>query len=172
MTEGCSLSDFYMLLKLGLWNSGEVLNWGRIEKVFIIKNKESDNISGINYFTFRNNSLYLKKSLQYYLEQPLPKKMIARGTYLLDYYLLDKKADMSGEKQLKTYVVVISTSRFDFENREYTYILRVSNYSEELSFLSVISEGKSSRKRKSYFRKKTSARRPEFMPINARERRY
>lgn len=172
MTESYGLSDFYLLLKLGLWKSGEVLNWGRIEKVSVIKNNGFHDISEVNYFTFRNNSLYLKKPLQYYLEQPFSKMMLTRGVYLLDHYLLEKKAYREGEKQLKTYIIIISTSRLDFENREYTYILKVSNYLDELNFTSVMREGKKARKRKSYFRKRSSARIPEFMPINARERKY
>lgn len=172
MIESYGLSDFYVLLKLGLWKSGEVLNWGRIEKVLLIKNDAFDNISDVNYFAFRNKSLYLKKPLQFYLNRALPKKMIGRGVYLLDHYLLERKRHGEGEKQLKTYIIIISTTRFDFENREYTYILRVSNYLDEMDFTSIVVEGKRARKRKSYFRKKTSAGRSEFMPINARERKY
>jgi len=172
MTESYGLSDFYVLLKLGLWKSGEVLNWGRIEKVSLIKNNDFNDISDVNYLTFRNNSLYLKKPLKYYLDQPLYKKMLGRGVYLLDHYHLGKKAFREGERELKTYIIIISTSRFDFESREYTYILKVTNYLDELNFTSVVTEGKRARKRKSYFRKKSSSRRPEFMPINAKERRY
>lgn len=90
-------STFLLLLKLGLWHSGHVQGWGRVE--------------------------YLQPTAAC----PLPpvKKQLGIGIYLHGLYLL--QSVVRGQRRVATFVMVISECRLRGAFEEKTHILKVTN---------------------------------------------
>ena len=86
MKKDYTIQEFYLLLKLGIFQSGKVGDWG--------------------YVSSDSSSLcILKKSVSEYENRPLTKKQLGVGLYLLDLYLLEK------DKYRNTHIMVVSVYR-------------------------------------------------------------
>jgi hypothetical protein len=97
MKDDYTISEFHTLLKLNLFKSGKVWNWG--------------------YVSICDNPLYLKKPLTEYQNQSYAKKQLGIGLYLLDLYLL----------QNDLYVMIITVCRTDINHKEKIYALKLSS---------------------------------------------
>lgn len=166
MNKSYTISDFYLYIKLGIWKSGEVLDLGNVYSV--CKLKVSDiysNASTTDYLTNLETFPFLRKDISYYQEQNFAKKNLAIGIDLLDFYLLYKKK--AKQSTLYSYIVVISTNRLGLNNKEYTYILKVSTYLDEPNFRELMYGELKTRKKNSYFRKRSSSGVPNFKAIHS-----
>lgn len=144
------ISDFYLFLKLGLWKTGIVSGWGKID---LFPNSEADDY-------------LLKKSREYYLDPLLPKRVLGTGICLLDFYLSDNTSGQS-----KTYIVVLSIAPSGLENKERLCFLKMTSHGnvsattpEELQNESI-----------TYYRKKRrtgGTRRIDTSPLNSYQRKY
>jgi len=161
-----TISDFYMYLKLGLWKSGEVTDWGWIEKIISIQNNVYTN-TDTNYTSTvkKMENYYLgKKSIEQYLKKTYFKKMLSNGVFLMDFYLQGTSKGNNDEKESKTYIIVISTNKFGLGNYKCTHILRVTNSLDNNDFRSMITTGKNNYRRKSIYRRKSRSRGIQFFP--------
>ena len=85
MKKEYTIQEFYLLLKLGIFQSGKVGDWG--------------------YISTDSSLCVLKKTVTEYENRPLIKKQIGVGLYLLDLYLLEK------DKFRNTHIMVVSVYR-------------------------------------------------------------
>jgi len=168
MSNPYAISDFFVFLKLGIWKSGEVSDWGRVNSIVRLnKNSATGYTPSKTHLTGLEKFPFLKKPVSHYWQQFFIKGNPSTGIYILDSYILSKKKDEQGV--LRSYIVVVATARLGIKNKENIYLLKVENYLENINF-GIIENGEiKKRRRKSYFRKKPTARRPYFKPIHAKE---
>lgn len=144
MKDSCSISEFYLMLKLGFFKSAKVENRG--------------------YFSISSiNEHFLRKPLSAYQDQYYAKKQLAIGLYLLDSYLLSKSSSNTA-----TYLLIIAVCQTTLEHKENIYIVKVSDIGIETDVISLLNEGvPATKKRKSVFRKRS--RKPYFdsSPLNS-----
>ena len=95
------IDEFYLCLKLGIWRHGQVFQWGMVEKLSV-----TDGVSRKDY-----------------LRQPLVKKHLGTGLYLLDLYLLENDRK-TGEN---VYVVVIAVCHNTLAHLQSVCYLKVRN---------------------------------------------
>lgn len=94
-SETYSVTDFLILLKLGIWNRGYVKDWGFIEQVVISSDK------------LAKNECFIRKLPEEYLRGTYkPGRQIGIGLNLLDIYL--SYLYVEGYRRISTYVIVIS----------------------------------------------------------------
>jgi hypothetical protein len=86
MKDSYSIQNFYLLLKLGIFKSGKIADWGHIS-------------------LDDSRHCLLKKSVAEYETRPLIKKQLDVGLYLLDLYLLEKNDHRN------THIMVVSVYR-------------------------------------------------------------
>jgi len=96
-----TIDEFYLCLKLGIWHCGQVTEWGKVEKLSVA-------------------DVVARKD---YLQQPLIKKHLGTGLYLLDLYLLD----MNGKTGERIYMVVIAVCHNTLEHIQSVCYLKVRN---------------------------------------------
>lgn len=157
-----SISDFYLLLKLGLFRSGNVSGWGYLS------------VNGIR-------SCFLRKPPEAYTDNYRAKKQLGIGIYLLDLYLWQKSIN-----DRDTYILVISVNRNILSHNTKVYVLKLRSCNEitdtadireaveESAFSSFYDSSSSSypdrrpRRRKSIFRKRPNKPGFDFSPLNAK----
>lgn len=151
MKSGCSITDFYLMLKLGIFDSARVENVG--------------------YFS-RNeiNNVFLKKPLSAYENQVYAKKQLSLGLFLLDCFLL------TIDNNKATYMLVVSVCRISLVNKERLYVLKLSDISATANIESILSYGggasSSRRRRKSVFSKRSRNTLFDYTPLNSTPRKY
>ena len=107
-----TIDEFYLCLKLDIWRKNDVENWGMVESLSVADaNVRKD-----------------------YMRQPLAKKHIGTGLYLLDLLLLDSD-NYTGKR---AYMVVIAVCRNTLEHIKTIYYLKVSNKMDLRMFENVI----------------------------------
>lgn len=142
-----TISEFYLLLKLGIFREGNVANWG--------------------YLSYNKIILpLLRKPVESYRNE-LYKKQLGTGLYLLDIYLNNKNSSNLGE-----YILVISVSNMNIPSREKIYILKLTSQNDTQYLKTAITEGTLSRKRTSFFRKKLRRATFDSKPFNSIERKH
>lgn len=135
MKDYYTISEFYLMLKLGFFKSGKVEDRG--------------------YFTSGEmNNIFLTKSLDQYQRQLYAKKQLAIGLYLLDFFLLKKESNFA------TYIFVISVCNTTLNNKEKIYVLKLSKASVDTDINTFIDtlfskQPIKKRKRRSLFRGKS-----------------
>ncbi|MFV0332166.1 MAG: hypothetical protein ACK5KL_20440 [Dysgonomonas sp.] len=147
MKDHYTIPEFYMMLKLGLFRSGKIGNWG--------------------YVSINKEPLYLKKTLCGYQNQPYAKKQLGIGLYLLDLYLLERNNNNQG-----TYMMVISVCRTSLDYKEKIYVLKLESIHNVADVKEAVLSGNLSRKRKSIFGRKSRKATFDASPINSVPRKY
>lgn len=170
MNNRYTITDFYLFLKLGLWKTGSVANWGSISNVLVYRKVNNSGFVslGNKSLTQRDSPLVTKRPVSYYQNLLYPKKQLGIGIYLLDFYLLAK----NNYNKESNYMMVISTCRSNLENKEYIYYLKVTNYLDILNFKAAIDNQETAQKRTSLFRRSISYRRPDTSPLHSVRRKY
>jgi hypothetical protein len=107
-----TIDEFYLCLKLGIWRHGQVAEWGKVEKL-----PAAGTVARKDYW-----------------HQPLVKKHLGTGLYLLDLYLLD----MNGKTGERTYMVVIAVCRNTLEHIQSVCYLKVENKTVLREFKQVV----------------------------------
>jgi hypothetical protein len=149
-----TLSDFYVFLKLGLWKTGNVSGWGRIDLI-------SSDAAG---------SYLLKKNPEQYQNPLLPKKWLRTGIYLLDLYLSDQRPGQS-----KTCIVVLSVRQSGWERKEQLYFLKIISSQNAAVVPATILKEQMTSESTDYYRKKRrkgGSRRIDTSPLNSYQRKY
>ncbi|MDR2805003.1 MAG: hypothetical protein LBB85_05075 [Dysgonamonadaceae bacterium] len=147
-----ALQEFCLLLKLGVWQSGMVAGWGRVE----IATVAADDITGRGFF--------IRKPMEMYRRSPLIKKQLGLGLFLLDSYCLTR----TNTAKESIHIAVIAVCRATIDRIEALYCLRITNRSDSL----VESFDSSGRH---YFRKRKTVRasnRIDTSPLNSYTRKY
>ncbi len=147
MADHYTISDFYLLLKLGLFKGGKVGNWGYVS---------ASNL----------NSYFLDRPISEYHNKPLIKKQLSIGLYLLNLYLLSQKGNQ------RTYIMIMSVCRTTLEKEEKIYVLSLTSTYPVDEMQTAIIEGNLSKRRKSVFRRKARKATFEAAPINSVSRKY
>lgn len=142
-------SDFYLMLKLGLFRGGEVEKWG--------------DISVLN----NNNILFLKKNIEEYKNQLFAKRQLTNGLYLLDFYLHQRYTNNQSD-----YIVIISVCKTTLCNKDKIYVLKLSNSQTVENTINIIKNGDLPRKRRSLFRRKSNKRTFDSSPLNSIPRKH
>ena len=113
-SETYSVSDFLMLLKLGIWNRGYVKDWGLIESIKV--NKDGD----------LKNDCFIKKQPEDYLKTGCYfSKQLGTGLYLHDMHMPYSFAQ--DYSRICTHMMVISQCRLRGLFEEKIYYLKVTN---------------------------------------------
>lgn len=147
MKNSYTISEFYLLLKLGIFTGGNVANWG-----YISPDK------GIVPL--------LRKPPESYRDE-LYKKQLGTGVYLLDFYLHSKKSSKLGE-----YILVISVYHMTVPGKKKIHILNLTSERDTQFLKQAIMEGILSRKRTSVFRKKPGKATFDSKPFNSEVRKH
>lgn len=147
MKDHYTIQEFYLMLKLGLFKSGKVGNWG--------------------YVSINSNPLYLKKSIDKYQDQLYAKKQLGIGLYLLDLYLLERNNNNQG-----AYIMVVSVCRTTLNYKEKIYVLKLESIHNVADIKDAIVSGSLSRKRKSVFGRKSRKATFDASPLNSVRRKY
>lgn len=142
MKKQYTISEFYLLLKLGIFREGNVANWGYIS-------------------TNKGMVPLLRKPPESY-KNALYRKQLNTGIYLLDIYLHNKNHSKQGE-----YIVVISVCHMTIPGKERMYVLRLTSRHDTHHLRKAVTEGVLSRKRTSIFRKKPGKATFDSSPLNS-----
>jgi hypothetical protein len=146
MKDHYTIQEFYLMLKLGLFRSGKVGNWG--------------------YISINKEPLYLKKPLEEYQNRLYAKKQLGIGLYLLDFYLLEKGADNRG-----VHMMVVSVCR-TLSDKERIYVLKLAGTHDATYLKEAVTNGNLSRKRKSVFRREPKKSTFDASPLNSVPRKH
>ncbi|WP_029906684.1 hypothetical protein [Prevotella sp. 10(H)] len=139
-----TISDFYTLLKLGIFTGGEITGWG--------------------YISGDSGCILIKPGGQY--QNQIPMVRLYNNVYLLDFYLHSKAT-----KNIYMMVISVSDHFQKAENCIYAFKL-VTGYKFNTlsSFMSGMQEH--ARRRKSVFRKKANRAVFDASPLNAVTRKH
>lgn len=146
MKDGYDISEFHLMLKLGLFRSGKVGNWG--------------------YISVCDNPLYLKRPLAEYQRQLYAEKQLGIGLYLHDLYLLQKD-NIEG-----TYIMVISVCRTNLNCKEKIYVLKLLSNIPTADIKTAIMNGTLFKKRSSIIQRQSNRRSIDTSPINSIPRKH
>lgn len=120
MSHSFSVGEFYMLLKLGIWRSGRVDFWGQSDVTPL-----ADNVF------FPNNSH------SRYVTNPLIRKHLYPGIYLLDLFYMGRDV----KRGMNTYRLIVAVCRNDLAHLEAVYQVQVSNPLPMKEFYVILNEG-------------------------------
>ncbi|MEN9918237.1 MAG: hypothetical protein RL662_673 [Bacteroidota bacterium] len=153
MTKSCDISIFYLFLKLGIWQTGEVSGWGTIKTlIHLNRDDHTDDVDRQSKLAEMSNLSILRRPLAFYLQQHHAKQLLSRGVYLLDYYTVEKPS--VNDEGLNTHLIIIATSSFSLEKKEHTYVLRVSTNLDRFGLETMISDDKVMMARRPNFRRR------------------
>lgn len=119
MSYTYSVSEFYMLLKLGVWQSGTAQFWG-----------EANVIPEGNSFFFPGD-LAIR-----YTPSSLIRKHLDTGIYLLDVFYMGKEA--AGDR--RNYRLIVAVCRNDMTHLDALYHIQVCNTVPMRDFLAALSK--------------------------------
>lgn len=142
MKTSYTISEFYLLLKLGIFKQGQVGNWGYITTA---------------------NAVALRKPHGAYRNE-LFKTPLDTNTYLLDFYPLNNNRASS----YKDFILVIGIRQL--QKREYIYILKLTSANEAPYLKTAIENSDLAHKRKSMFRRKGRVSTFDASPLNTAPR--
>lgn len=147
MKDHYTISEFYLMLKLGLFRNGKVGNWG--------------------YLSVNRELLCLGKPPEEYRGQLYAKKQLGTGLYLLDLYLLEK-----GGNNRRVYMMVIAVCRTTLRHKEKIYVLKLTGIHNVAEIEEAVGSGSLSRKRKSVLRRKPGKAAFDSSPLNSVPRKH
>ena len=150
MKDNCSISDFYLVLKLGIFNSMRVENKGC-------------------FSLSETNNTFLRKPLSSYLNQDYAKKQLSIGLYLMDSFLLTKN------NRTATHILVIAVCRTSLAKKKNIYVVKLSETPATNDIITLLNESlsfSSSRKRKSVFRRRSKQSHFDYSPLNSTPRKH
>jgi hypothetical protein len=140
------IQEFYLMLKLGLFNGGRVGNWGYVS---------CGNI----------NTCFLKKPLIEYQNQHFCRIQLAIGMYLSGMYLLENK-------NKTTYILIISVCRAILGDKEKIYVLKLVSTHAPADLKDAVITGSLSRKRQSVYRRALRKAAFDGSPLNSLQRKH
>ena len=153
-----NVTELYLYLKLGIWRSGRVANWGHVEKVEV----KSDNSTAGGY--------YVSKALDRYCAFS-DAKQLGIGLYLLDLHLV--KRDVRNNRIV--YLAIIAVCKTTMAQIETIYCLQITNSIELGALQKLITDNPAQstmRKRKSPFRVSKTPRTFDSSPIHSVRRKH
>jgi hypothetical protein len=110
-----NIQQFYLLLKLGIFKSGKVADWGYVS-------------------LDSRRRCFLRKSVAQYELRPLIKKQLDVGLYLLDLYLLEKNDHRN------THIMVVSVHRAAAAQTK-VYVLRLTTLHKAEEVKAIVEKG-------------------------------
>ncbi|MFV0329218.1 MAG: hypothetical protein ACK5KL_05220 [Dysgonomonas sp.] len=131
-----TLSDFYLYLKLGIWQTGMVEGWGLTRKVDVYPDGKT------------NKGCIVIKQPDEYKKEGITKTELQIGLNLLDMYPLDVQQTSKNNNKYKiyNYLIIISECRLKGTFDEQIYYLKVTNYQTLEQFRKIINDGAQARK--------------------------
>lgn len=131
-----TLSDFYLHLKLGIWYTGVVEDWGLVQKIDV-------------YPDGRTNKGCFVEVPEKYKQQQTTGREFCNGLRLLGFYPLDIQQPSKPYYRYKlyNYLIVISECRLKGTFEENIYHLKVTNHQPLEEFVYQISDKPSKVKR-------------------------
>jgi hypothetical protein len=118
-----SLHEFYLCLKLGIWQSGQVAGWGQAETAKVYSDLTTD------------KGFFVHKAMNTYIHSPLIKKTLSSGLFLLDLYCLNKNTD---GKYVHIAVVAVCCATTDYIKS--VECLRITNQLDTSKFLQLLQD--------------------------------
>jgi hypothetical protein len=165
-TQEHSFSTFHLYLKLGLWRSGQVSGWGRIETVSVSSDGTTD------------KGFFIRKSPEDSLRSPRINKPLAPGLFLLDMYSLTANSVL----QESVHVAVIAVCKATMDSVEAIHCLRITSRTNAQQFRKAVQNATGSpeqmdvRSASGYYRRKRkhtrTGNRIDTSPIHAYTRKY
>lgn len=158
MIKEHSITELYLYLKLDIWRSGRVANWGHVKKTDI----KSDKSTASGYFVSKTLDRYTSFS---------PAKQLGIGLYLLDLHLV--KRDISNRKTVC--LAIVAVCKTTMAQIEMIHCLQIINSMEPGALQKLITDNPaqaSMRKRKSPFRVSTTPRTFDASPIHSVRRKH
>lgn len=140
-----SISEFYLLLKLGIFRGGKVDGLGSVSC--------SD-----------ANTAFLRKPLAEYQRKVYFKKQLGTGLYLLDLYPLEKRDNRGA------HIMVVCRTTLSY--KEKIYVLKLTGTSNVSDIKATVENGTSARKRKPVFGRKKRKSTFDSSPLNSVRRKY
>lgn len=136
-------SDLFILLKLGIWKTGVIQNWGRVSLIATLCKEVNNN----ELTKYRIGNLDCS-SYQKYFDR-VNNKLICNNIYLIDFFQLFESytANEYG------YILVVKATIIGIEVNERIYFLKIENQIKDFSILGNI-ETNSTHKRKKTYRKR------------------
>lgn len=134
-----TISEFYLLLKLGIYSKGNVANWGYISMA---------------------DGAALKKTDEAY-QNRLFKTQLDANTYILDFYPLNNNWSSS----YNDFILVIGIHQLN--KKEKIHILKLTSANEGSYLKTAIEQSDLAYKRKSTLRKRSRVSTFDASPINA-----
>ncbi|MDR1198773.1 MAG: hypothetical protein LBK94_07130 [Prevotellaceae bacterium] len=116
-----NVQEFYLHLKLGIWQSGQVAGWGHVETAKVRSDLMTD------------KGFFIHKALNTYFHSPLIKKHLSSGLFLLDLYCLNKN---TAEKYVHVAVVAVCRATVDYIKS--VECLRIINQLDACKFLQLL----------------------------------
>lgn len=161
-----TFSRFHFYLKLGLWHSGQVSGWGRIDAVSVHPDGTTD------------KGFFLRKSPDDYLRSPRISKPLAPGLFLLDTYCLTANST----QQESVHVAVIAVCKATMDSVEAIHCLRITSRANAQQFRQAVQNATESIEQmdvnssSGYYRRKRkntrTGNRIDTGPIHAYTRKY
>lgn len=159
-----TLSELYLLLKLGIWQSGNVDNWGLVQKIDVYPDGKT------------NKGCFVTKQPEEYKKNEIIRTELRKGLYLLDMYSLDEQqtAKYNNKYKIYTYLIVISECRLKGTFEEHIYYLKITNYQTFEQFRKQLYDGVVPIKRSNWSPLKPKRRVSRFdnSPLNAVRRKH
>ncbi|MDR0834404.1 MAG: hypothetical protein LBN93_09535 [Candidatus Symbiothrix sp.] len=107
-----TLTEFYRLVKLNLWHSGQVTGYGQVDKIEVFDDCTT------------NKGVIVRKELADYVLQPTMLKQLCNGLYLLDFYDLEDNL----VRRESTYIAVVAVCRQTLEHIECVTFLKIRDH--------------------------------------------
>jgi hypothetical protein len=117
-----NVQEFYLHLKLGIWQSGQVAGWGHVETAKVRSDLMTD------------KGFFIHKALNTYFHSPLIKKHLSSGLFLLDLYCQNKRNDT----REYVHIAVIAVCRATADYIKSVECLRITNKSDTCKFMQLI----------------------------------
>lgn len=158
-----TLSEFYLYLKLGIWQTGDVEGWGFVQRADIY----SDGLTNKGFITLKQREEYKKDEII--------KTELHAGLCLVDMYPLDiqQTSKYNNKYKIYNYLVVISECRLKGTFEENIYYLKITNYKPMEQFRKIINDGAQMRKSNwSPIKPKRRTSRFDSSPLNSVTRKH
>lgn len=159
-----TLSDFYLYLKLGIWQTGMVEGWGLTRKVDVYPDGKT------------NKGCFVIKQPDEYKQVGMTETKLRPGLNLLDMHLLDiRQTDRYNNKyKIYNYLIVISECRLKGTFEENIYYLKVTNYQTLEQFRKIINSDERVIRRSNWspIKPKHRVSRFDSSPLNSVRRKY
>lgn len=125
MLDSYKHSDFFMLLKLGLWTEGTVKDTGRVKLLYALPaNGDGGELSPVHgsWNTEAKDTFFpFTRKIDVELDQAITPKQVGIGVSLLDFYPSFRD---QAERQIE-YIALFSVYRFSADKPDVYYYIRI-----------------------------------------------